>query len=291
MNLVHTKGVKMFQLPKIYFKNETVHRIIGNDLQNGVLSCGFLHKKTKSLYDTNITYNYYGALLVLSGEGVHIDNEGKEYRLYPGCFVQRIPGKLHSTLVHPDGQWVEFFICFGRGLYESLQKIKILEYQKDVLFPGVNLAILDIFQHFMNTLKITTDDQLPLALAEAQRIIFTIYHMQHLNTSTNEDRELIHQACIMINSESSQRPSIQEISKKLGIGYEKFRKLFKEVIGVAPGDYMIQGRLNTAKAKLMETGGSVKEIALSLGYPDAFTFSRQFKKVVGVSPSEFKTRI
>lgn len=281
----------MFQLPKKYFKNETVHRMIGNDLQNGVLSCGFLHKKTKSLYDANITYNYYGALLVLSGEGVHIDNEGKEYRLYPGCFVQRIPGKLHSTLVNPDGQWVEFFICFGRGIYESLLKINILEYKQDVLTPGVNLALLNTFDNFMNTLKSTPDDQLPLALAEAQRIIFTIYHMQHLNNSSNEDRELIHQACTIINRESGEIPSIQEICKKLGIGYEKFRKLFKEVVGIAPGEYIIQSRINTAKARIMETGGSVKEIALSLGYPDPFTFSRQFKKLVGVSPSEFKARI
>jgi transcriptional regulator GlxA family with amidase domain len=46
--------------------------------------------------------------------------------------------------------------------------------------------------------------------------------------------------------------------------------------------------MNAAKSLLIESGGSVKNVALKLGFPDAYTFSRQFSKIVGLPPSEYK---
>ncbi len=278
----------MFQLPEQFFKNETVHRIIGNDEQNGVLSCGFLHKKTDSF--TSFLFEYYGALLLLSGEGVHIDSEGKEHKLYPGCFLQRIPGKPHSTFINPDGNWVEFFICFGRDLYEALVKINILEGTQDVLYPGVNYALLDMFVNLLQHLKHSPADQLSLVLAEAQKIIFIIYNMHQRNMSTDENLEIVQQACIILQHDLDERQSIPELCKKLGVGYEKFRKLFKDIIGMSPAEYRIQSRMNAAKARLIESNHSVKHVALELGFTDTFTFSKQFKKSVGISPTEFKRK-
>lgn len=278
----------MFQLPQQYFRNETIHRIIGNDELNGVLSCGFLHKKAGG--NADFLFEYYGALLLLSGEGTHIDNEGREYKLYPGCFIQRIPGKHHSTFVQPDGNWVEFFICFGRGLYESLNRVNILDGTQDVLYPGVNFALMDMFVNLLLHLKKSSADQLPMVFAEAQRIIFVIYNMHQRNLSTNENIEMVQQACNMLQNEYDNRQSIPELCQKLGVGYEKFRKQFKDIVGVSPVEYRIQSRINTAKARLIETNNSMKQIAAELGFPDTFTFSRQFKKSVGVSPSEFKKK-
>lgn len=280
----------MLQIPQSYYRNDTVHRTLGGDLENGVLSCGFLHKKTRSASDQNITFSYYGALLLLSGQGEHIDSDGQSHRLYPGCFIQRIPGKPHSTLVHPDGNWLEFFICFGRGLFQSLDAVGILDGAHDVLYPGVNLAILDTFVHFMDLLRTAPEDQLPLVLAEAQRIIFTIYGMHRRNQASDENRQLIDQARELIHRELQGRQSVHDLCRQLGIGYERFRKLFKEIVGVAPGEYILQGKMNLAKSQLLETDHSVKRIALDLGFADAFTFSRQFKNSVGVSPTEFKRK-
>ena len=280
----------MFDLQLEYFKNETVHKNIGGNMDNGILSCGYLNKKISTNNDKNINFNYYGALLILSGEGIHIDNEKREYKLYPGCFVQRIPGKLHSTYVKPDGQWVEFFICFGRELYEALSNINILDKNQDVLYPGVNLAILDTFNNFINSMKKASEEELPLLLIEAQKIILTIYQMHMKNTVKNESRRTIEVACQFINENICNRLSIHELSKNLDIGYEKFRKLFKSQMGISPGEFIIQSRINNAKSILIDTDKSIKEIAIQLDFPDTFTFSKQFKKMVGLSPSEFKKR-
>jgi len=51
---------------------------------------------------------------------------------------------------------------------------------------------------------------------------------------------------------------------------------------------MIRHRIKRAQNILSSGEHSIKEIAIQLGYVDTFTFSKQFKKVTGRTPSEFK---
>jgi AraC family transcriptional regulator, arabinose operon regulatory protein len=227
----------MLQIPSECFRTETVHRSIGSDINRGIISCGFIHEKLNNASAEHIIFEYYGALLLLSGEGTHVDSEGREYKLTPGCFIQRIPGKPHSSFVKTDGKWLEFFICFGRGVFESLAEINVLNARQDVLYPGVNRAILDTFSNFMDMLRKCPEEELPLMLAEAQRIILTIYHMHWLNSSNQQNMELIKQACLMLGRDPTSRISAEEVSLQLGMGYEKFRKLFKDMMGISPGEY------------------------------------------------------
>jgi AraC family transcriptional regulator, arabinose operon regulatory protein len=278
----------VLKIPEEYFKNDTIHRNISSDTKNGILSCGFLNKRSKNSSETNVIFEYYGALLLLSGEGIHVDNECKEYKLYPGCFIQRIPGKIHSTYVNPDGKWLEFFICFGREMFESLSNIYFLNIKQDVLYPGLNMAIFDTFVNYLNSLRIASEEDLPLLLTEAQKIIITLYQMHNKSIKKNENMEIVNQACQIISQGPYKKLSGFEVSRQLGIGYEKFRKLFKSKMGISPGEYIIHRRIDSAKTKLIDTGHSVKEVALELGFPDVFSFSKQFKKVVGIPPIEFK---
>lgn len=64
-------------------------------------------------------------------------------------------------------------------------------------------------------------------------------------------------------------------------------KLFKAEYGFSPQKYIIHLRIQYAK-QLISTGYySVKEIALMSGYTDYKYFSTEFKKQVGVSPSDY----
>ncbi len=66
--------------------------------------------------------------------------------------------------------------------------------------------------------------------------------------------------------------------------------LFKQQIGRPPIDFFIRLRMNHARQLLDSTSCSVKEIAASLGYHDQFYFSRVFKSVHQVAPTEYRRR-
>ena len=78
--------------------------------------------------------------------------------------------------------------------------------------------------------------------------------------------------------------TLAEVSK---ISTVYFRKLFTEIMGVSPITYINIFRISKAKEMLKSDYGNLSNVALSLGYPDLYTFSRDFKKVTGVSPSNY----
>jgi AraC-like DNA-binding protein len=81
--------------------------------------------------------------------------------------------------------------------------------------------------------------------------------------------------------------SIKAIAEQSFMSEVYFRKLFKAEYGISPQKYIIALRIQHAK-ELISTGYySLKEIALMSGYSDYKYFSTEFKKQVGVSPSDY----
>ena len=72
-----------------------------------------------------------------------------------------------------------------------------------------------------------------------------------------------------------------------GLSIVYFRKLFKEIKGESPMAFARRIRIEKAKEMLKSDYGRISEVAFSLGYQNIFDFSRDFKKHVGVSPTEY----
>ena len=81
--------------------------------------------------------------------------------------------------------------------------------------------------------------------------------------------------------------SIKEIADKSFMSEVYFRKLFREEYGVSPQKYIINLRIQNAVGLISTGYYSLKEIAYMSGYNDYKYFSVEFKKAMGVSPSEY----
>jgi len=265
----------------------TIHRTLGKDDTKGVISCGFLRKPYQNNYDMDIEFKYYGALLVLQGTGTYIDEEGLQIQLYPGCFVQRLPDRKHSTPVVPDGKWIETFLCFGRDLYFSLQDLGVINSEKPVLNPGLDPILIEKFIYLFERLKNAQINELPELLIKAQELVFLVNDLDRRN-SEGITSHVIEEACRIIKASNGKDLSGQSLARELNMGYENFRKLFKQKMGVSPNFHMIQARINEAKSLLLIPNKNIKEVAQELGYSDYFSFEKQFKKIIGKSPSEFR---
>lgn len=81
--------------------------------------------------------------------------------------------------------------------------------------------------------------------------------------------------------------SVRELADKAGMSEKYFITCFKKAVGLTPGKYIHQLRMNRARDYLYQKRYSVRQIADFLGYPDPYTFSRAFKKYYHVPPSRF----
>lgn len=104
---------------------------------------------------------------------------------------------------------------------------------------------------------------------------------------SREEDGCVELACRLIER-CSGRITGQEMAAQMHMGYEALRKQFRASAGISIGQYAIRVRVNRAKALLLRSDLPLEKLAVQLGYPDAFTFCKQFKQHTGVSPSQFR---
>ena len=89
---------------------------------------------------------------------------------------------------------------------------------------------------------------------------------------------------------TSENISITKISELCSITPEYFRKIFREFFGESPITYINKMKISRAKELISSGMYSISEVCELSGYTDPSHFSREFKKAVGVSPSEYNPR-
>jgi len=82
--------------------------------------------------------------------------------------------------------------------------------------------------------------------------------------------------------------SVGELAAKAGYSPVHFSRVFREVTGFVPREFIIRARIARARHLLKESSLSIGEIADALGYLDVFFFSRQFRERAGMSPTDFR---
>ncbi|MDL5053518.1 helix-turn-helix transcriptional regulator [Oscillatoria laete-virens NRMC-F 0139] len=79
--------------------------------------------------------------------------------------------------------------------------------------------------------------------------------------------------------------SIQGLAEEEGMNPEAFIRGFKKYVGLPPKRYLLQRRMWLAR-RMIVYQGSIKEVAMNLGFQDPLYFSRLYRKFFGYAPSE-----
>lgn len=90
-----------------------------------------------------------------------------------------------------------------------------------------------------------------------------------------------------IHDDPAHRWTLRELAKRAGMSRSTFALRFKEKVGTSPMEYLARWRMLLAGDRLMNSGDSVGEIALALGYESESAFSTAFRRVMGCSPRRY----
>lgn len=84
--------------------------------------------------------------------------------------------------------------------------------------------------------------------------------------------------------------TISKLSVMVGLSQSSFFELFRKVTNDTPLQWFIRARMRRACELLERTNLPVKQIADLVGYEDPLYFSRAFKSVCGIPPTEYRAR-
>ena len=84
-------------------------------------------------------------------------------------------------------------------------------------------------------------------------------------------------------------PTLEQMAAVVGLNPYHFARQFKAATGLPPHQYVIMRRVERAKQLLQGGDLSLAEVAAGAGFADQSKFSHTFKRVVGVSPRQFRS--
>lgn len=101
------------------------------------------------------------------------------------------------------------------------------------------------------------------------------------------NKDLIYEGTKIIEAHLNKYLSINDLSKKVGYSLFHFIRLFSGVVGCTPGEYQSFRRVYSSTTDI-KNGDKVIDVALKFQFSSSEAFSRSFKKIIGVSPLEFR---
>jgi AraC-like DNA-binding protein len=98
----------------------------------------------------------------------------------------------------------------------------------------------------------------------------------------------VHAAMAYLRENLTTRAGVTELAEMANLSPSHFAALFKSTTGMGVIEYLTRLRSARARELLLTTRMSVQDIAAAVGYTDPYYFSRQFRRVNGVSPRTFR---
>jgi len=112
-----------------------------------------------------------------------------------------------------------------------------------------------------------------------------------LDGASAAPEQIVQSVQLFLKANFAKELNLEDISRQFNFNPSYLTKIFIKHTGEPPSKYLITLRIHEAKHLLQTTKElSVKEVGERVGYPDPYYFSRIFKQVTGVTPSEFRNR-
>jgi len=226
------------------------------------------------------TYAAHHLLIVLDGKGSVTVNDNTFTVGKNDIFIMRRNTRQCYYEIEPE--FIDLWITFSGTAADGL-----LDYY------GVGDSFV---KHFENAEKIVNEFrsvfQAVAGGVSEEKLSVRVYGFLNdvlSNEYIQEKKSEIEQSVIYMKERFAEQITLEDIAGKSNMTKFAFCRRFKERYSVTPFDYILQLRLQRAKELLITDGNArISDIALSCGFNDNSYFCRMFKRVEGLSPSEFR---
>ncbi|MFD2670885.1 response regulator [Marinicrinis sediminis] len=184
--------------------------------------------------------------------------------------------------------------------------LKLVEHAGEQM-KGLSMIILSGFSEFeyaRKALRYGVVDYLlkPVDKQQLYQLLRQIYDRKarspqverELSTSgdkAHSEHYVIDQIKSILDQEYDQPFELEKLAETIGMSSSYISRLFKNETGATITDYLIQLRIAKAKQFLTDHPNLRNyEIAQFVGYGDAVYFNKLFKKMVGMTPKEYKEK-
>ena len=227
---------------------------------------------------TSHSHDFYEFVYYISGSG-ETKIGTKKYFFKEGSYAFLEPGVNHSEKHYGVSR------VFIVGLYlDDFNPIPTTYFKEED-----NPSILENVNNLLKENKNKNAYYDKLFVAYVETILALLLREQTTNHPSIKNKNM-ERAISYIDEYFFTEIDLNKIAADAGYCTDRFRNIFKSIVGVTPKKYILDKRLNYAKKLLIETNNSVEEISVSSGFSYYSRFSLFFKEQTGVSPTEYRKK-
>ena len=224
-------------------------------------------------------------ILYISDGVCYAEHSGKEYFLTSGGFILYFPNEPQKYRFPKDCNTFTCWLHFaGTAIMEIFADLNL---KSGVYTMQKNKTVSTIFNKIITFYSLgNTKYEL-----QANACLLNLISVLSLNETEKYSTaypDFIIDAVKYIHLHWQKTVSISDLAEISGLSKSRFTHIFKEYTGVSPLLYITNVKIEKAKEFLLNTDMSITDVSETVGYDDAFYFSRVFKKYTGKSPRNYR---
>lgn len=257
-----------------------------------------IHTSSYSMHSAH-THSYCEMYYLINGS-CRLTLQGNEFLITSGTIVFIPANVLHKTNYTSGGSHERLYAEFTDNYIEDLiaqfgkkwldtHLFNYFFYIPLELRPEINNFLSDIIKEH------NSPDSYSACMTKQLFQTLIIKLLRHKNTLPNYHGVAVHSedssltdAMNYIAANFHNNITLDDVANRLHLNASYLSNKFKTINGISFKKYINSIRLNHAEKLLLETNKSITEIALECGYETSNYFGDVFRKVNGVSPSEFR---
>jgi len=227
----------------------------------------------------------------------------KPYNAKGPCLVTILPGHIieyQSTSEDFSGSLIILSSKFINNLMENAAEHLplFLSVRENPVIPLNEETLKGIIMYFelLKRLALETDHPYRLEVARYLTLAFFYganidFHKITFNRKMTHQEMLVEKFLNLARTHHKQQRELNYYAKKLIITPKYLSKVVKETSGRPANDWIDDLVVLEAKALLKSTNMTIQQISDELNFPSQSFFGKYFKRVTGMSPSEYKRKM
>jgi len=274
-------GVRQITPP--FVLNRLMSHTLSRDLY--ILAMGYYpralgHNMQRTKHDT------YLLLYCVAGEGM-VECAGIKQSVGRGDLVLLPPGQSHNYSAHEDNPWSIYWVHFEGELIDDVLGFAKLSTGLNHL--GVHPNLMVEFERLLSFRRSERALSGYIFAANIFRALLIQIGSLHRSVKTLSGHDTkIDAVKEYMQHHLDRELNLAGLAEMANLSKYYFTRRFKEQTGQTPIQYFIFLKMERACQLLDTTQASIKSIAADLGFSDSLYFSRQFNKVMGVSPQTYR---
>ena len=231
--------------------------------------------------------------IVLSGRGYYTVGS-KTYEIGPNSAFLIYPGVSTYYEASKEDPWTYIWVGFNGIKAETC--LKHAHFSKDKLIAPIQNV--EPFVNYVNGMLASSQLTYANDLAREgylYQFVSTLIQDRQSQENSEEVYDYNYQVYVehtleYIEHNYYKNIKVQGIADYIGINRSYLTNCFKNVLNMSPQEYILNYRMNQASDLLKNTSLPINDIANKVGYDDALNFSKSFKKIYGITPSNYRNR-